>query len=59
MEMRPTNLSLQQSSDENSVEQQSPREGGYGWVVVLCTFLINAHTWGINSVSLFVSFESI
>ncbi|OJJ57617.1 hypothetical protein ASPSYDRAFT_154834 [Aspergillus sydowii CBS 593.65] len=24
-------------------------EGGYGWVCVLCIFLINAHTWGINS----------
>lgn len=26
-------------------------EGGYGWVCVLCIFLINAHTWGINSVT--------
>lgn len=25
-------------------------EGGYGWVCVICTFFINAHTWGINSV---------
>ncbi|KAL2834841.1 major facilitator superfamily domain-containing protein [Aspergillus pseudoustus] len=24
-------------------------EGGYGWVCVLCIFMINAHTWGINS----------
>ncbi|OJJ05569.1 hypothetical protein ASPVEDRAFT_859373 [Aspergillus versicolor CBS 583.65] len=24
-------------------------EGGYGWICVLCIFLINAHTWGINS----------
>ncbi|RAL17418.1 MFS general substrate transporter, partial [Aspergillus homomorphus CBS 101889] len=24
-------------------------EGGYGWVCVACIFLINAHTWGINS----------
>ncbi|KFY57751.1 hypothetical protein V497_05302 [Pseudogymnoascus sp. VKM F-4516 (FW-969)] len=24
-------------------------DGGYGWVVVACVFLINAHTWGINS----------
>ena len=23
--------------------------GGYGWVCVACCFLINAHTWGINS----------
>ena len=28
-----------------------PPNGGYGWVCVLCVFLINAHTWGINFVS--------
>ncbi|KAI9839961.1 MAG: hypothetical protein M1819_000153 [Sarea resinae] len=27
----------------------SPPNGGYGWVCVACVFLINAHTWGINS----------
>ncbi|KAH7403541.1 MFS transporter-like protein [Cadophora sp. MPI-SDFR-AT-0126] len=26
-----------------------PPDGGYGWVVVICVSLINAHTWGINS----------
>ncbi|KAL1903428.1 hypothetical protein Sste5346_000054 [Sporothrix stenoceras] len=25
------------------------KEGGYGWVVVLAVFLLNAHTWGLNS----------
>ncbi len=25
--------------------------GGYGWVCVACLFMMNAHTWGINSVS--------
>ena len=25
------------------------KEGGYGWVVVLAVFLMNAHTWGLNS----------
>ena len=24
--------------------------GGYGWVCVACSFLINMHTWGINGV---------
>lgn len=28
-----------------------PPDGGYGWVCVASVFLINAHTWGINSVS--------
>jgi MFS family permease len=28
-----------------------PPDGGYGWVCVCCLFLINAHTWGVNSVS--------
>ncbi len=27
-----------------------PPDGGYGWVVVACVSVINAHTWGINSV---------
>lgn len=30
--------------------QEDEVEGGYGWVCVVCTFLINVHTWGINSV---------
>ena len=37
-----------------------PPNGGYGWVCVVCVFLINAHTWGINFVSwpLSISFGS-
>ena len=27
-----------------------PPDGGYGWVCVMCVFLINAHTWGLNFV---------
>lgn len=30
-------------------------DGGYGWICVMCCALINAHTWGINSVSEFPS----
>ncbi|KAJ5344573.1 major facilitator superfamily domain-containing protein [Penicillium brevicompactum] len=32
-------------------EEVKPPEidGGYGWVCVVAVFLINAHTWGINS----------
>lgn len=33
-------------------EADIPPDGGYGWVVVICSFLINAHTWGINSVNI-------
>lgn len=28
-----------------------PPNGGYGWICAACVFMINAHTWGINSVS--------
>lgn len=31
--------------------QDVPPNGGYGWVCTVCVFLINANTWGINSVS--------
>lgn len=27
-----------------------PPDGGYGWVCVACLFVMNAHTWGVNSV---------
>jgi hypothetical protein len=30
-----------------------PPDGGYGWVCVTAVFLINAHTWGMNSVCTF------
>ena len=37
----------------NVVDQEDvPSNGGYGWVVYLCVFLTNAHTWGVNSVLL-------
>lgn len=26
-----------------------PPDGGYGWVVTICSALINGHTWGLNS----------
>lgn len=35
-------------SDEKK-RMDHPPDGGYGWVCVVCCFLINAHTWGINS----------
>ena len=34
---------------EGKIEVDEPPDGGYGWVCVACTFVINAHTWGINS----------
>ena len=34
---------------EEQAEVDEPPDGGYGWVCVACSFLINAHTWGINS----------
>ena len=33
----------------NEPKVDVPPDGGYGWVCVACCFLINAHTWGINS----------
>ncbi|KAF2018879.1 MFS general substrate transporter [Aaosphaeria arxii CBS 175.79] len=33
--------------DEKKVDE--PPNGGYGWVMVACCAIINAHTWGLNS----------
>lgn len=40
------------TSDTEQAQPLTPTEvdGGYGWVCVVCVFLVNAHTWGINSV---------
>lgn len=34
---------------EFTTVEDIPPDGGYGWVVTLCVFLANAHTWGINA----------
>lgn len=36
---------------DEKYKRDVPPDGGYGWVCVVCVFWINAHTWGINSVS--------
>lgn len=44
----PVNDTSPTHADE---EMYVPPNGGYGWVCVVCVFLINAHTWGLNFVS--------
>ncbi|KAL8795266.1 MAG: hypothetical protein Q9195_002277 [Heterodermia aff. obscurata] len=40
----------QEPTASTSIQKgNGPLDGGYGWVCVACCFLINAHTWGINS----------
>jgi hypothetical protein len=38
-------------NEDEKYKRDVPPDGGYGWVCVACVFWINAHTWGINSVS--------
>ncbi|KAK3307446.1 major facilitator superfamily domain-containing protein [Chaetomium strumarium] len=40
--------SIEPPSDAATVEDIPP-DGGYGWVVTFCVFMINANTWGVNS----------
>lgn len=40
-------------------ELNPPPDGGYGWVCVVCVFLVNAHTWGINSVGFVASMRCL
>jgi len=37
-------------SQEDAKAEDVPPDGGYGWVCVACVFLMQAHTWGLNSV---------
>jgi hypothetical protein len=43
-----------QTDPDEKYKRDVPPDGGYGWVCVACVFWINAHTWGINSVSIFL-----
>lgn len=46
------NVEVEQPADEASEKPEDvPPDGGYGWVCTGCNFFINAHTWGITSVS--------
>lgn len=38
-------------SELEQPEEQDPISN-YGWVCVACVFLINGHTWGLNSVGI-------
>ncbi|KAH8883981.1 MFS general substrate transporter [Thozetella sp. PMI_491] len=50
-EERPKNEKQVSDGSPTNSESGEPefQEGGYGWVVVLSVWLINAHTWGLNS----------
>jgi hypothetical protein len=43
-------LSPEKLTTWESAEESNLPDGGYGWVVVGCIFLINAHSWGMTSV---------
>lgn len=44
---------------EQACKPDVPPNGGFGWLVVACVSLINAHTWGINSASPDISSNSV
>ncbi|KAJ9233582.1 hypothetical protein DTO169E5_6958 [Paecilomyces variotii] len=43
----PTHYEM--TTSEQKLPADKFPEGGYGWVCVICTFFVNAHTWGVNS----------
>lgn len=49
------NSRIQQLESEETT-QASPPDGGYGWVIVISCFTLNAFTWGVTAVSFRPSF---
>ena len=52
LETRSTQEDIELVGTQTNVvtREDVPPDGGYGWVCTACVFLINAHTWGVNSV---------
>jgi MFS family permease len=42
-------LDVETPNTTTPAKDDVPPDGGYGWVCVACNFMINGHTWGINS----------
>ncbi|KAH6673900.1 major facilitator superfamily domain-containing protein [Verticillium dahliae] len=47
-ETQTDNEAVEHLTNVTSIEPV-PLNGGYAWVCTLCVFLVNSHTWGINS----------
>ncbi|CRK12962.1 hypothetical protein BN1723_009872 [Verticillium longisporum] len=47
-EMQTDDEAVEHLTNVTSIEP-APPNGGYAWVCTLCVFLVNSHTWGINS----------
>ncbi|RAK96974.1 MFS general substrate transporter [Aspergillus ibericus CBS 121593] len=51
--IQPPNGASEDASPENApivtTFEDIPPNGGYGWVCTFCVFMINVHTWGVNS----------
>ncbi|KAI9820476.1 MAG: hypothetical protein M1826_000913 [Phylliscum demangeonii] len=45
----PSQLEQMDHASSLAGPTEEPPDGGYGWVCVVAVFLINAHTWGLNS----------
>lgn len=52
---------MAEAKDENtqedlSLEEDEAVDGGYGWVNVACMQLLTGQTWGVNGVSICLTF---
>ncbi|OOF91361.1 hypothetical protein ASPCADRAFT_518599 [Aspergillus carbonarius ITEM 5010] len=52
IELQPSHPDISESPENATVVstfEDIPPNGGYGWVCTFCVFMINVHTWGVNS----------
>lgn len=58
--MSDLEIDIQERLEPEELRPAVPHDGGYGWIIVASCFVLNAFTWGVTAVGVFMlhNFES-